>query len=154
MLVLTSDACTFTVPGRVVDACGTLKTAADAQATATSGDADDAVPIPNVSSACMTRIVEYYTKLADLQCLGAPPTSIVSFKTRFFQGLSRPDLYATMEALNFLDATTMMNDSCLFVAELIRGCSPSELREIFMLPHDMTSDEAREMADQLAWALT
>lgn len=148
MLVLTSDACTFTVPDQVVEACGTLKTACDARIAS-----EDVVPVPNVSSACMTRIVEYYTKLADLHCLGAPATSIVSYKTRFFQRLSRPELYATMEALNFLDGTTMMNDSCMYVAELIRGCSPNDLREIFMLPSDMTSDEAREMADHLAWAL-
>ena len=149
MLVLTNDPVTFTVPDFVVRRCGTLRHAAD------TGDAshEEIVPAPNVSSGDMARIVSYYSRMDDLTRIGAPPTTLATYKIRFFEAVPRPELFQVMEAANYLDAGTMLDDACAYVADLIRGCPPDRIREIFMLPRDMTTEETRVLAERFEWAL-
>lgn len=152
MLVRTSDHTTFTVPDAVVAACGTLLAAGDSRPC---GECEDAtvVPLPNVAARVMTHIVHYYTKLQELANLSVPPTSTASFKVRFFESLGRPGLFDVMEAANYLDARRLLDDACAFVADVIRGGTPEKIRAFFMMPHDMTSEEARQFAAEFQWAL-
>ena len=44
-------------------------------------------------------------------------------------------------------------ETLAYVATLIQGRTPEEIREIFVLPRDMTTEEARARAAELAWAV-
>lgn len=157
MLVVTSDAFRFTVPDGVAHQCGTLRVASEAAEV--SGDArsvegpEPAVPVPNVSSANMTRIVKFYMRLEELEGSEEEPAAVAAWKITFFESLDRGDLFQLLEAANFLDASVLLDDACAYVADLIRGCSPNKIREILLLPHDLTSEQSRQLAAEFAWAL-
>lgn len=148
MLVRPNDAFAFAVPDGVVDACGTLRTAKES-----SAEADPILPVPNVSSAAMAHIVHFYTKLCEFTHMNIPPASVATFKARFFHDLARSELFEVMEAANYLDAAVLLDDSCAYVADAIRGYSPERIREFFMLPQDMTTEEARLVAERFDWAI-
>lgn len=148
MLVRTSDTFTFTVPDGVAGRCGTLIEAALAS-VGTPG----VVPVPNVSSATMALVVQYYSKEEEMERADATATARAVWRDAFFQTTPRIDLYRVMEAANYLDAPSLLEDATAFVAALISGKTPDEIRETLMLPRDTTADEARETAKELAWAL-
>lgn len=132
MLCLTSDGATFLVPDHVANQCTTLSLA--------SAAGDGPVPVPNASAADLARVVEFYVGTA-------------TSEETFFDDMSRRALFALMEAANFLGAAELLEDACGHVADLVRGRTPEQIRELFMLPLDETTEESRQAAAEYAWAL-
>lgn len=163
MLVLTNDTFTFTVPDSVAAKCGTLRTAAEAA----TGDGDAAgderagtgpVPLPNVSSAALARVVQFYARLETFERAAEredweAQEGVMAWKAGFFEGMDRRVLYDVMEAANYLDATGLLDDAAAYVANLIKGKTPDQIRDMFLLPRDMTAEDARAAAEEYAWAL-
>lgn len=155
MLLLTEDRVKFAVPDGVVEKCGTLR-AARASAGDHADQADQAehvVPVPNVFSKNLARVVQYYMRMADMERADASVDARLAWKTGFFDSQSRMDVYMLMEAANYLDAAGLLDDAAAYVATLIQGRTSEEIREIFVLPRDMTAEEARARAAELAWAI-
>lgn len=152
MLVRTSDTFTYTVPDGVAGRCGTLIEAALASCGASTAE-PVVVPVPNVSSTTMALVVQYYTKLEELERADATAHARAVWKDAFFQTTPRADLFLAMEAANYLDAASLLDDAAAHVAALISGKTPDEIREALLLPRDTTADEARATAKELAWAL-
>lgn len=152
MLVLTNDTFTFTVPDGVARKCGTLSHAMDAL-DSRAGTASAPVPLPNVSSNDMVRIVQFYTRYEELKGRGVPQDTLDAWKTTFLEDIDRTELYSLMEAANYLDSAELFDAACTHVANLIKGRGPEEIRRILMLPDDTTGEERREMEEQFAWAL-
>lgn len=151
MLLLTEDKVKFAVPDGVVQKCGTLRAACDVDEAA--GATELVVPVPNVFSKNLARLVQYYVRMADMERADASVDARVAWKTGFFDSQSRMDVYMLMEAANYLDASALLDDAAAYVATLIKGRTPEEIREIFVLPRDMTAEEARDRAAELAWAI-
>lgn len=152
MLVRTRDAFVFTVPEVVATSCGALSLAMDTHVPG-QDPASAIVPLPNVGARTLTHIVTFYSKTQELVNLNVPPSTVASFKVRFFEGLGRAELFEVMEAANYLDARKLLDDACTFVADMLRGSTPEKMRDFFMLPADMTTEEARKSAAQFEWAL-
>ena len=148
MLVRTADQCTFGVPQAVVRECGTL-----ASAAAVSTSDADVVPVPNVSSMNLARLVQFYTKAGELRLADAGSSVRRAWAARFFDRLPRAELFALMEAANYLDAEALLDDSCAYVADMLSGRSPDEIRELLLLPRDQGDEQAREREAEMAWAL-
>lgn len=149
MLVLTNDTFVFTVPDAVVQECKTLR---DAPSDNPPADAPP-VPLPNVSSGTMARVVQYHLRAADLRRAGASQSALSEWAVSFFQEMTRPDLYAAMEAANYLGADGMLDEASAYVCGLIRGLAPNQIRDMFMIAPDWTDEESRRAAQELEWAL-
>lgn len=149
MLLLTEDKVKFAVPDCVVHKCGTLRAARDTD----DADREAVVPVPNVFSKNLARLVQYYVRMADMERSDASIDARVAWKTGFFESQARMDVYMLMEAANYLDASALLDDAAAYVATLIQGRTSEEIREIFVLPRDMTAAEARAKAAELAWAI-
>ena len=145
MLVLTNDRFTFTVPDSVVAQCSALRDAPPSD--------EGPVPLPNVTASNIARIVEYHVRVSELNQKDASPRTVHEWKSGFFASMARPELYAVMEAANYLGAVDMLEDSCQYVSGLIRGMSSEQIRELFMMPVDWTAEEARAARAEFAWAL-
>ena len=146
MLVLTRDSAVFTVPDAVASRCGTLRTAMDE-----CGGVEH-VPAPNVTAGDMASIVEFYTHVGDLSLSSAPPATAAAYKTAFFARMPPPDLFALMNAANYLDARELLEDASAYVAELIRGKSPEAIRDILHLRADLTAAESAHIGNDFKWA--
>lgn len=147
MLVLTNDTFTYSVPDAVASRCDTLRDALEMV-----GDAE-AIPLPNVSSTNMARVVKYYSKLAEMEQAGMTRASQEAWKSNYFAAMARPELYLLMETSQYLGAEDLLDAACTHVANLIRGCSSERIREILMVPADMTAEETAAVEEELAWAL-
>lgn len=148
MLVLTRDSAVFTVPDGVASRCGTLRTAMDE-----CGDGGvEHVPVPNVLARDMASIVEFYTHLGGLSLSNATPGTAASYKTAFFARMPPPDLFALMNAANYLDARELLEDASAYVADLIRGKSPEAIRDILHLRADVTAAESAHIGTDFKWA--
>ena len=137
MLVTTSDGFTFYVPPGIVEKCKTLATAA---ATAVD-ESETPVPVPNVTAAIMTRVVQYYSLPIDVLTLP------------FFEGMDRREVFGMMEAASYLNAPDLLDDACNYVADLIRNKSPEQIRDILYIRRDVSDEEAARNAAQFAWAI-
>ena len=154
MLVLTNDTFTFTVPDTVARRCGTLQHALEAQEdTGPHGASPVPLPLPNVASSDLVRMVQFYTHLDGLKRVDTSAEKVEAWKTSFFEVMTRAELYPMIEAANYLAATELFDAACDHVAGLIRGCGPEEIRHILMLPQDMTAEEQRAQAEEFAWAI-
>jgi len=147
MIVVTRDAATFVLPARVVSRCGTLRRAAEAGCVID----EEPVPLPNVTSFVLARVVEFYSKI-DEAAMDEVPSRMV--KTRFFESMPmRPDLFVVMNAANYLDATELLDDAAVFVADALRGQTPETIRDKLGLRADVTADDAARISKELDWAL-
>jgi hypothetical protein len=148
MLVLTSDAARFTLPARMVSRCGTLRHVLESGCDTLE---DAPVPLPNVHSSALARVMQFYAKV-DEAALDEVPLRLV--KTRFFETMPlRPDLYVLMNAANYLDATELLDDAASFVADLLRAQTPEAIREVLGLRADVTASNAACISKELDWAL-
>lgn len=146
MLVRTEDGAVFTLPDAVANECETLQ-------HEWPSSPGEAVPLPNVSAACLVHITKFYAERDRQRVASASVAAVAAWRELFFQLLPLDSLYRTMEAANFLGADEMLEAACDFVARLVRGKSPDEIRELFLLPRDMTDEERRLTREQWAWAL-
>jgi S-phase kinase-associated protein 1 len=146
MIVTTSDGHTATVPDSLVAACTTLKLSPE-------GGTGGAVPLPNVTTSALKRIVEYHALVERLQLVNTSGYDLRGLKDEFFARLDLPDLFDAMEAMNFMGADQVLDDACAYVAALIRGRTPAHIRAVFGLELDSTAEQAAEMASSLSWAV-
>lgn len=144
MLVRTGDHCTYAVPEAVARECDTLVSAAAV--------ADGVVPVPNVTSAHLARVVQFYVQSGELRVEDADEAARRAWSARFFDRLPRADLFGLMEAANYLGACELLDDACAHVADLVSGRAPEEIRQLLLLPRDRTDEEVRARAAELAWA--
>lgn len=145
MLVRTADNCTFAMPESVARGCVTLVSA--------SASVDGVVPLPNVTTGQLTRLVQWYARAEELRLEDADEPARREWSSAFFDRLSRVELFGLMEAANYLGADALLDDACAHVADLVSGRGPDEIRQLLLLPRDLTDEEVRARQASMAWAL-
>lgn len=114
-------------------------------------DADGTrVPVPNVTSDVLARVVEYCQFLAAERTAPSPPDVLDSFHHRFFD-VDTPTLCATVLAANYLNVAALMDAACQKVADMIKGRSPAQIRELFGL-EAMAPEEEERARRENEWA--
>ncbi|XP_057337532.1 S-phase kinase-associated protein 1-like [Microplitis mediator] len=105
------------------------------------GDSDDeVVPLPNVHSAILKKVVEWAEHHKD-----DPPApeddetqekrcDDISVWDSEFLKVDQPTLFAIIRAANYLDIKGLMDVTCKTVACMIKGKTPDEIRKTFNLP--------------------
>ncbi|CAO4368338.1 unnamed protein product [Caenorhabditis nigoni] len=76
---------------------------------------------------------------------GAVPkqVNIPAWDQEMLDGIDNDELFDLILAANYLDIKQLLNYCCKKIALMIKGKSPEEIREIFMIPTD-EEDEAAE----------
>ena len=57
-----------------------------------------------------------------------------------------------MQAANYLDSKQLLDLTCQTVADMIKGKSPEEIREIFNIKNDFTPEEEEKIRKENQWA--
>uniref|UniRef100_A0A060T3R6 E3 ubiquitin ligase complex SCF subunit n=1 Tax=Blastobotrys adeninivorans TaxID=409370 RepID=A0A060T3R6_BLAAD len=122
-------------------------------------DDDNAIPIPNVSSTVLKKVLEYCEYHKD------DPMNIeepVDRSKRSVENISEWDqkylnvdqemLFEIILSANYLDIRPLLEVGCKTVANMIKGKSPEEIRKTFNIQNDFTPEEEAQIRRENEWA--
>lgn len=119
--------------------------------------ADSPIPVPNVSSVIMEKVIEYcqyHLKNPD------PPsedkkddkrTDNISPWDQKFCSVDQGVLFDLILAANYLDIKPLLDVTCKTVANMIKGRTVEEIRKMFNIINDFTPEEEEQIRKENAW---
>ncbi|KAM7258085.1 hypothetical protein ACFE04_013826 [Oxalis oulophora] len=140
------------------------------------GFAEDVIPVPNVNSKILSKVIEYCNKHAaesdhdaskaeDIKIadeIKAWDTEFVNLdQNTLFELIQQPGLLASclfvmelsfLSAANYLNIQSLIELTCSKVAEMMKGKTPEELRTLFNIENDYTPEEEAEVRRENQWA--
>ncbi|KAL0799843.1 hypothetical protein Bca101_055018 [Brassica carinata] len=123
IILKSSDNESFEVDEAVALKCETIKHMIEDNCTG------DGIPLPNVTSATLAKVIEYCKKHAEA---------------------AAGDRRST--AANFLNVPGLLDLMCMAVANMMRGKTVEQIRTIFHIKKDYTEEEEAEVRADNAWA--
>jgi S-phase kinase-associated protein 1 len=132
----------FQVPRRVADMSVTISNMID-----DVGDADT-IPLPNLSGKILSRIIEFSTMHANTD----DTEELDKWDQYFMSSLGQSELFDVILGANYLNIRPLLDKTCKFVADLIKGKTPEEIRKAFNIKNDFTPEEEAEIRRENQWA--
>ncbi|XP_048541569.1 SKP1-like protein 1 [Triticum urartu] len=126
--------------------------------------ADNGIPLPNVTSKILSKVIEYcnkhvQAKPADAAAAGAaapdaaaPPAEDLKNWDAEFVKVDQATLFDLILAANFLNIKGLLDLTCQTVADMIKGKTPEEIRKTFNIKNDFTPEEEEEIRRENQWA--
>lgn len=112
---------------------------------------DEAVPLPNVESSILARVIEY-CEYHHKSAKEAIPEDDQNNWDKEFVRVDDEILFNMILAANFLDIKSLLDLTCKKVAEYIKECkTPEEIRKRFNIKNDFTPEEEEEVRRENAW---
>ena len=131
--------------------------------------ADNGIPLPNVNSKILSKVIEYCNKhvqaspipadsgaAADASsststAAAAPAEDLKSFDAEFVK-VDQATLFDLILAANYLNIKGLLDLTCQTVADMIKDKTPEEIRKIFNIKNDFTPEEEAEIRRENQWA--
>uniref|UniRef100_A0A0E0LZ46 SKP1-like protein n=1 Tax=Oryza punctata TaxID=4537 RepID=A0A0E0LZ46_ORYPU len=111
--------------------------------------ATDGIPLVNVASNILAKVVEYCNKHAATEAGGEE--ELRKFDAEFVN-IDKNKLFELIMAANFLNVPCLLELTCQHAADLIKDMMPEQVREIFGIEDDFTPEEEAEVRKEYAWA--
>ncbi|KAF8634083.1 hypothetical protein AX15_001085 [Amanita polypyramis BW_CC] len=157
VVLLTSDNEQFTADKEVVERSVLIKNMLE-----DVGDLDQAIPLPNVSSSVMKKVLEYceHHRGEPLPVADADQTqddtrkrsTEISEWDQKFITVDQEMLFEIILAANYLDIKPLLDVGCKTVANMIKGKTPEEIRKLFNIVNDFTPEEEAQIRKENEWA--
>ncbi|KAF8595021.1 E3 ubiquitin ligase SCF complex, Skp subunit [Ceratobasidium sp. AG-I] len=123
---------------------------------------NEPVPVPNVSSSVLQKVVEYLEyhrdeplPVSDDVSLEDPRKRQVSdigeWDQKFIQ-VDQEMLFEIILAANYLEIKPLVDVGCKTVANLMKGKTPEEIRRLFNIVNDYTPEEEAQIKKENEWA--
>ncbi|CAI9275738.1 unnamed protein product [Lactuca saligna] len=115
--------------------------------------AGSSIPVPNVTSKILSKVIEYCKKHVDTPKTDDKTTEddLKSFDTEFVN-VDQGTLFDLILAANYLNIKRLLDLTCQTVADMMKGKTPEEIRKIFHIKNDYTPEEEEEVRRENAWA--
>ncbi|KAK1366517.1 hypothetical protein POM88_042080 [Heracleum sosnowskyi] len=118
--------------------------------------ADTAIPLPNVSSEILAKVIEYCkehvkSSKSDDESNKTADEALKSFDAEFVK-VGQPVLFDLILAANYLNIKSLLDLTCQTVADMIKGKTPEEIRKTFNIKNDFTPEEEEQVRRENAWA--
>lgn len=149
--LVTSDGVEFEVSFEEACYCLTLKNmlediCEDGQAT----------PLPEVDAKTFNLLVPYLhflKKNPELVPLedDKKKIEIKEEEKNIIDPLEKEELFNLLKAANFLDLKRCVDTCCKTIADMIKGKTPQEIRDIFGIENDFTPEEEEQIRKENAW---
>ncbi|XP_007024458.2 PREDICTED: SKP1-like protein 1A [Theobroma cacao] len=111
--------------------------------------ADNEIPIPNVTSEILAKVLEYCKKHVDKGKMGED--ELKAWDADFVK-VDQNILYHLVLAANYLNIQSLLDLICQTVADMIKGKTPEEIRKTFNIENDFTPEEEEEIRRENQWA--
>ncbi|KAM3389126.1 hypothetical protein ACQJBY_011345 [Aegilops geniculata] len=131
--------------------------------------ADNGIPLPNVDSKILSKVIEYCKKHVQASpkpadsgaaantssststAAAAPAEDLKSFDDEFVK-VDQATLFDLILAANYLNIKGLLDLTCQTVADMIKGKTPEEIRKTFNIKNDFTPEEEAEIRRENQWA--
>ncbi|KAL3734278.1 hypothetical protein ACJRO7_023602 [Eucalyptus globulus] len=109
--------------------------------------AGDGIPLPNVSSKILSKIIEFCRKHvdADRERAGSASPAAADDELKAWDA-------EFIKAANYLNIKGLLDLTCQNVADMIKGKTPEEIRKSFNIKNDFTQEEEEEVRRENQWA--
>lgn len=118
------------------------------------GCADNVIPLPNVNSKILAKVVEYCKKHVDSPKPADERQVDEELKSwdADFVKVDQATLFDLILAANYLNIKSLLDLTCQTVADMIKGKTPEEIRKTFNIKNDFTPEEEEEVRRENQWA--
>ncbi|XVE48847.1 hypothetical protein DITRI_Ditri01bG0034800 [Diplodiscus trichospermus] len=119
--------------------------------------ADNEIPLPNVTSKILSKVLEYCKKHVDAAAAAATDKEkgadeeLKAWDADFVK-VDQNTLFDLILAANYLDIKSLLDLTCQTVADMIKGKTPEEIRKNFNIKNDFTPEEEEEVRRENQWA--
>ncbi|CAM6049350.1 unnamed protein product [Sphagnum compactum] len=114
------------------------------------------IPLPNVSSKILAKVIEYCKYHVDNQKSTddkpATPEDEIKAWDQDFVKVDQATLFDLILAANYLNIKSLLDLTCQTVADMIKGKTPEEIRKTFNIKNDFTPEEEEEVRRENQWA--
>lgn len=118
------------------------------------------VPVPNVNSKVLSKIIEYCSYHVDQERRSKDADDHVrrqiedetSKWDKDYICVDQAVLYELILAANFLNIKGLLDLCCQTVADIIKGKTPEQIRQYFHIKNDFTPEEEEEVRKENQWA--
>mmetsp|Transcript_478 Transcript_478/g.746 ORF Transcript_478/g.746 Transcript_478/m.746 type:complete len:174 (+) Transcript_478:50-571(+) len=116
------------------------------------------IPLPNVKATVLAKVIEYCTHYKQVESMTSITTPLKSNRIEDivqewyadFVNVDQTLLFELVTAANFMDIKALLDLTCLAVSVLIKGKSAEEIRRIFNISNDFSSEEEDQVVQQEA----
>ncbi|XP_021770689.1 SKP1-like protein 1B [Chenopodium quinoa] len=116
------------------------------------GESNDPIPLPNVSSAILSKIIEYCNKHVEEENKAESENDDLKQWDADFLKVDQKILFDLILAANYMDIKSLLDLSCQCVANMIKGKTPEQIRKHFNIKNDFTPEEEEEVRRENQWA--
>ncbi|GMP44651.1 hypothetical protein CsSME_00013490 [Camellia sinensis var. sinensis] len=109
--------------------------------------ADNGIPLPNVTSKILSKVIEYCKKHVETPKSEDRATGVEDELKTFdieFVKVDQGTLFDLILAANYLNIKSLLDLTCQTVADMIKGKTPEEIRKTFNIQNDFTPEEEEE----------
>mmetsp|Transcript_45499 Transcript_45499/g.116428 ORF Transcript_45499/g.116428 Transcript_45499/m.116428 type:complete len:161 (-) Transcript_45499:222-704(-) len=118
------------------------------------------VPVPNVNSKVLSKIIEYCSYHVDQERRSKDADDHTrrqiedetSKWDKDYICVDQAVLYELILAANFLNIKGLLDLCCQTVADIIKGKTPEQIRQYFHIKNDFTPEEEEEVRKENQWA--
>uniref|UniRef100_A0A7C8Z233 SKP1-like protein n=1 Tax=Opuntia streptacantha TaxID=393608 RepID=A0A7C8Z233_OPUST len=115
--------------------------------------ADSVIPLPNVSSKILAKVIEYCKKHVDSPKSEDRQVDVeIKNWDADFVKVDQATLFDLILAANYLNIKSLLDLTCQTVADMIKGKTPEEIRKTFNIKNDFTPEEEEEVRRENQWA--
>jgi len=115
--------------------------------------ADSGIPLPNVTSKILAKVIEYCKKHVDAVSADEKPSEdeLKAWDAEFVK-VDQATLFDLILAANYLNIKSLLDLTCQTVADMIKGKTPEEIRKTFNIKNDFSPEEEEEVRRENQWA--
>ncbi|XP_059623744.1 SKP1-like protein 1A [Cornus florida] len=115
--------------------------------------ADSVIPLPNIASKILPMIIEYCKKHVETaKSEDKTSDAFETFKANFVKDVDQATLFDLILGANYLNIKNLLDLTCQAVADIIKGMTPEEVRNIFNIKNDYTPKEEEDVRKENLWA--
>ncbi|CAL9006068.1 unnamed protein product [Prunus brigantina] len=113
--------------------------------------ADGAIPLPNVTSNILAKVIEYCRKHKEEAADGENKEILKDWDAEFVK-LDQVTLFHLIMTANYLNIKSLLDLTAQTVANMIKEKTPEEIRETFNIKNDFTPEEEKKIREENQWA--